>query len=216
MKRWVFDLDGTLVDSHQPYFTSLKQVLMDFKSDLTDEDKREVLRISAKDRKSFFEKKVGSEQSLKALALFENSIADDFKRIPMFKGVNELIRSLHIRGTKMAVWTARDLVSAEQVLIHTGLSELISLCVSSSCVERCKPDPEGLLRISKHFGWEPSSIVMVGDHDNDMKAAKAFGATAIRAYWNEPRVPMNCRLADFQFNDVDALTLWSSNNSVRT
>lgn len=209
MKHWVFDLDGTLVDSHTIYFTSLQQVFAQLGAEFTQEDKNEVLRISSKDRESFFQKRLGIQHARRASALLMTRIQEDHRKIQPFAGVRELLDILQKSQAKIAVWTARELDSAQYTLEHTGLNKYISLCVSGSCVQQCKPHPEGLLRIAKHFACEPAVIHMVGDHDNDMNAAKACGAMALRAQWlHTAEAKADCSISDWQFSEVHTLIDW--------
>ena len=82
--------------------------------------------------------------------------------------------------------------------------------MSGSCVSICKPNPEGLLKIAEHFEIETSDIVMVGDHDNDVKAAKNCGAQAVRVYWYNPKLELACQLADWKFNQVSDFKNWAA------
>ena len=207
MKYWVFDLDGTLVDSHSVYFDSLQFVLEPYGANLTFEDKKEVLRIASKDRKTFLAKKIGQENADKALADLGLRLAQDPGLIKPFPGIPELLSQLQKNQAKIGVWTARDLDSATHVLKHTGLDEFSEFCVSSSCVVNCKPDPEGLIKMAMNFGCASSDVIMVGDHDNDMLAAKAGSARGIRAFWNNPVLEV-CSLSERQFRQVSSLSAW--------
>ncbi len=208
MKNWVFDLDGTLVDSHKPYFYSLSEVLKSYGAVLTKDDEQEVLRISAKERPTFFARKVGALKGPVASKQMEARMATDHLHTEVFSGVFELLNELKSKNTNIAVWTAREKSSAVQLLEHTGLDEYISLCVGSTCVEKCKPNPEGLLKVAKYFNCQPIDMHMVGDHDNDMLAARTAGAKGLRCYWHDNSVAVNCMIADQRFNRVCDMISW--------
>lgn len=208
MKYWVFDLDGTLVDSHSSYFECLGETFKTFGGKLTDEDKAEVLRISSKDREFFLGQRLGIHQASAALADLERRLMEERVRTPAFEGVMEILKTLNNQNFKMAVWTARDMASAQLTLKSSGLHAYFSAFMSGSCVNQCKPHPEGLVRLSQVFGCEPTDMIMVGDHDNDMKAAKAFGAKAVRVQWHDPKAPLVCKLADWHFKDARSMFTW--------
>jgi phosphoglycolate phosphatase len=211
---WVFDLDGTIVDSHANYFKSLAQVFADFGIDLTENDKAEVLRIAVRDRLEFLKQRLGTEVASKALEKLEAHLIEDHLRTDSFDGIQELLNSLKNRGFILAVWTAREKISALRVLKHIGLDDYFAVCMSGSCVSECKPNPDGLVRIAKELGLQTTDLIMVGDHDNDMLAAKACQALAIRAYWHQPHLPQACKLADFRFNQVSALNIWAQSHGL--
>ncbi len=210
MKHWVFDLDGTLVDSHKVYFDSLRLILNDFNADLSLQDEKEVLSIPVKSRQLFFDKKLGQENSHKALAAFETRLLSDDQRIEVFKGIPALLEKLKSQNCKIGIWTAREMSSAKRVLNSTELAPYFSYHMSGSCVANCKPSPEGLERIAYAFQCETKELLMVGDHDNDMLAAKACGAKAIRANWNNPQLKSNEHTDDFCFTEVESLLKWVS------
>jgi len=208
MKYWVFDLDGTLVDSHSAYFSSLSYVLEKHGAQLTDADKEEVLRISSKDRPAFWIKKVGAQSVESATTMLNARVAEDHARLQPFAGVHDVLSALKSQGAKIAVWTARELESAVKVLEKTGLQKYFSFCVSGTCVSNCKPNPEGLLKIARQFECDPSEVILVGDHDNDMLAARACGAKSIRALWNNPEAALKCTISDLQFDKVGSFKAW--------
>ena len=209
MKCWVFDMDGTLIDSHATYYESLRQVLEAYGAELTDADKAEILKISVKERITFFTKKLKDPVvARKALTELEGHLAVDYLKSVPFSGMMELVKHLHSKNLKLAVWTAREKPSAMAVLKHTGLDAYFSFCMSGSCVSVCKTNPECLLKISEHFGIKPEDIVMVGDHDNDVLAAKACGAKSVRAYWHNPKLELNCQISDWKFNQVPHFQNW--------
>ena len=212
MKYWVFDLDGTLVDSHSVYFNSLRKLLESYDVSLSESDEQDILRTPVKERVSFFAKKVGAECADEALRLFEIRILQDDSDVEVFDGIVKLLEKLIHQDKKIALWTARDMNSARRVIHNTGLSPYFSFFMSGTCVSNCKPAPEGLLRIAQAFDCDPTALVMVGDHDNDMLAARACGAKAIRALWNDPS--LDCELSDHQFTQVGSLTHWLPENPV--
>jgi phosphoglycolate phosphatase len=120
-----------------------------------------------------------------------------------------MIRELQARGSRVAVWTNRDLESASLILEHSGLGELMEACVSGTCVTLRKPEPEGLLRIIDRFGCRADEVTMVGDHEHDVTAAKRVGARAVRASWHAYWDEAPCPTADAQFRSVAEFQAWA-------
>lgn len=210
MKYCVFDLDGTIVDSHSVYFTLLQEVFSHHNITMTEEDKKELLRISSKDRNSFFIRRLGEHNLVSANRLMREKMAQVHSNIQPFQGIVEVLQNLYEQEVKIALWTARERDSAENALELTNLAQYFSYLVSGSCVSRCKPDPEGLYKISRHFGCSPSELHMVGDHENDMNAARACGAIALRASWHNPEQVDTCTISNQQFHSIEVFQQWVS------
>ena len=143
----------------------------------------------------FFAYKLGELHAEGALAELRRQSVFDAEHIKPFPGVIEFLEKLRIHGKNIAVWTSRDQSSANLVLEKTGIGPLIDHCVSGCCVSKHKPDPEGLQKIAGLFECDVSELVMVGDHDYDVKAAAAVGAYGIRASWHDFEPTEKCAYA---------------------
>lgn len=205
MKHWVFDLDGTLIDSFEYYLILVREIFADFGIELASEHLNACL---GQHSRNFFGTHLPPEHLENALTSLKKRAMVDAEKIRPYLGITGILAQISDRNQKIALWTSRDLESASQILSQTGLESYIEFWVSGSCVERHKPDPEGLLKISRYFSCDPEDLIMVGDHDYDMEAAKKVGAKAIRVSWHGYNPPAFCRLADHHFRSVDELREW--------
>ena len=205
MKYWVFDLDGTLVDSFCHYFESLKAIFKDHDLDFKDQLHLDALTQTPA---TFFGQHLGQAAVPAAMERLQNQSNQDAARIRIFEGLLEMIEKLAEQGARFGVWTNRDLTSAQLILKQTGLDRYVEICVSGSCVYRRKPETEGLLRIIDYFKCDPGSVIVVGDHEHDVSAARAVGATAIRASWHSYWEMEKCVRAHHQFYDVKDFAAW--------
>jgi HAD superfamily hydrolase (TIGR01549 family) len=214
MKHWVFDLDGTLVDSLTVHFQSLEKVFGKFNQPFSKHDHHEVLKVTAKTLPHYFESRLGAENVAPAMDLFRNLTAEALEFIKPFAGIENLLKTLKQQGFELAVWTARDLAATREILKHTGLESYFSICVSGSCTLQGKPNPEGLQKIADYFSSDPSTMVMVGDFESDMLGAQAFGIKAIRVLWHSSVENKKCEIAEWQFNEVSEFQKWLDANFV--
>lgn len=208
MKYWVFDLDGTLVDSLTVHFQTLEKVFRTFGLSFGPENHQEVLKLSSSSLPNYFQEKLGIENSVAAQGLFKELTLKSINSILPFAGIENLLRLLKSNHIQLAVWTARDLEATTQILKSTGLGTYFSICISGSCVAQGKPHPEGLSRIAGHFQCSSVEMVMVGDFDSDMMGAKAFGCVPIRILWHSTVEKKKCEIAHHQFYEVDQLATW--------
>jgi pyrophosphatase PpaX len=200
MTNWIFDLDGTLVDSFGHYFTSLEEVFSLHDKTFTPDLQHAALTDNLKD---FFTLHLGEKALDPALLLLRSRSNHDATKIQAFPGIIDSLKNLRSSGAKIGVWTNRDYESANLILKHSGLENHVDAFVSGTCTKERKPYPEGLLRIANEFKSLPSEITMVGDHDHDVMAAKTAGARAIKASWHSYWEVKKCLIADHQFHELD-------------
>jgi len=205
MKYWVFDLDGTLIDSFGFYLSIITDLFEQHEISLTPDHIKSCLGLPAS---KFFEMHLGREHVNDAMDFLKSQSGEDLKSVKLFSGIMNSIKQLSSSGYAVAIWTSRDLASTEELIEYNELTNYIDFYVTSCCVENHKPHPEGLLKIAKYFSCDPTELVMIGDHDFDMHAAKAVGAKAIRASWHSHDSHGACSLSDHQFYKVDDFSSW--------
>lgn len=208
MKYWVFDLDGTLVDSLTVHFQILEKVFSKFGMLFSKYDHHDVLKVTAKTLPNYFKSRLGTENVESAMELFRELTSEALKSIKPFDGIEELLETLRSQGFYLAVWTARDLAATTEILKYTGLDSYFSICVSGCCTAQGKPHPEGLQKIADHFRAATSEMIMVGDFDSDMAGAKAFGIKAVRVLWHPSVERKKCEIASWQFDEVKQFQAW--------
>ncbi len=206
MKHWVFDLDGTLVDSFPIYFRTLEVVFGKYGARFTPELRHAAVTDSMPE---FFARHVPLANVTEAMALLTVRCDADAEHVKPYDGIMELLEDLKARGHGIAVWTNRDLSSAELILKHTGIERHIELCVSGSCVPRRKPHADGMTPITKQLQCVASDITMVGDHDHDVLAARAAGARPVRVSWNDHSAQEPCPHSHAQFYTVLEFARWA-------
>jgi HAD superfamily hydrolase (TIGR01509 family) len=206
MKHWVFDLDGTLVDSFELYFQTLSVIFKEHGTAFTPELRKAAL---TEPLEAFFAQHLGNAAVPAAFQLLQHRSNEDAKSIRPFGGFETILQQLLDRGARVAVWTNRDLVSASLILEHSGLARLTEACISGTCVQNRKPHPEGLERLIARFGCAPSEVTMVGDHEYDVSAARKIGVRAVRASWHSYWSEAPCSWADAQFGRVEDFGVWA-------
>lgn len=207
-KYWVFDLDGTLADSLTIHFKTLTTLFSQFNLEFTSAHEQEVLKLSANNFFSFLEKNLGEENASIANDEYVKLTLESIQHIKLFDGIDHILNTLLSRGAKIAIWTARDHRAASEIIKNTGLDKYASAFISGDCVSEGKPNPEGLKNIAEKFDCTPSEMIMVGDFDSDMKAAKSFNARSVRVTWHSSVKINKCNLSDWSFSQVGKMSDW--------
>lgn len=205
----ILDLDGTLVDSVPDLAAALNRSLT--RRDLPGFTETEVAAMvgdgaSALVRRAYEAR--GRSPDDDALPGFLRDYARHAAVATRpYPGVPETLNRLHHDGWRLAICTNKPEAPTLTLLDALGLRRhFAAICCGDGPVAR-KPDPAHPLETLRLAGGDPAAAVLVGDHHNDVLAAKAAGLPVIHAAWGYGRPEMGAEadaLAD-TFAEVPAL-----------
>ncbi|MGE3684017.1 MAG: HAD family hydrolase [Bdellovibrionales bacterium] len=207
MKHWIFDLDGTLVDTIETYFEKIRRVFAHFDVSYTQADLQKSCDYF--DGREYFALYLEEPHVSEACSMLAALSLELAPLAQPFNGVRELLEWLQERGIHMSVWTGRDLASAQRILEHTGLRSFFSSIVSGTCVMRKKPDPEGIKKLVSHSKFGADVSLMIGDHLYDIQGARAAGVAAVSVSWLVSGAHPLETVSDFHFYTVNDLHRWA-------
>jgi phosphoglycolate phosphatase len=116
----------------------------------------------------------------RALASFERHYRDTFLASPRpFPNAAEGLASMRAAGLKLACVTNKSAAFTEPLLAAVGLAQQFDLVVSGESLPARKPDPLPLLHAARCFGVAPARLLVIGDSDNDTRAARAAGCPVV-------------------------------------
>ncbi len=179
-KAAFFDLDGTLTDSltlsAQAFIHTFRKHL---KREYTPED---IFAMFGPCEEGIFRK----EDEGQAKAMMETFL-EFYRRYhsqyaAIYPGVIPALEMLKVQ-MPLAVITGKGKRPAEITLEETGLAPYFDLVVSGSCVERHKPDPQGIEMVLKAFKISPEQAFYLGDSPGDIETARRAGVTSLAALW---------------------------------
>jgi phosphoglycolate phosphatase len=179
-RLFIFDLDGTLIDSRADITTSLNRMLA-----------RMGMRPLSEDRVADF---VGSgvpklvERALREITgrtpesdLLENGILlfrEEYgnhllDRTRLCRGVREALDSL--AQASFAVVTNKPESFSRRILAGLGIENRFCTILGGDSVQKRKPDPEAILKAMESCHASSAETVMIGDSAVDIEAGKAAG-----------------------------------------
>ena len=98
--------------------------------------------------------------------------------IPLFKGAQELIISLHRRGFKLAVATGKGRQGLDLALEHFGLAKYFhETRTMGECLS--KPHPQMLIELMDTLVVRPERTLMIGDTNYDLEMAQNAGVKSV-------------------------------------
>ncbi len=93
-------------------------------------------------------------------------------------GTVELIKELS-KTHQLGIVTTRNRDDAHQFLVKFGLQDTFDVIVTRQDVRRLKPHPEPIRYAARQLGCSPKQCVMVGDTTVDIQAGKRAGALTV-------------------------------------
>lgn len=164
LKVFIFDMDGTLVDSRLDFDRMREELgfpqgvpLLEHIDSIKDQTDEKTLNY-------YFE-------------VIHRHELEGARNSELMPGVREFLHFLEEFGVKTAVLTRNNLEVTELTFSKWNLN--FSQVLSRDCVTRPKPHPEGLLKICQELEANPYEAVYMGDFLFDLEAAHNAGMKAI-------------------------------------
>ncbi|MFI5842845.1 HAD-IA family hydrolase [Catenuloplanes sp. NPDC051500] len=172
----LFDMDGTLVDSHGAIIRSWTRISEEYGLPLDD-----ILAVHAgRPAWSTLESVapwLGAEKIARAGARQLEWEYDDLEDVVAIDGALELIEGVTARNLPWAVVTSADERLARARLGAAGIEP--PLLISTDDITNPKPDPEGYLLAAERLGVPPADCLVVEDAPAGVAAGRAAGMRVV-------------------------------------
>lgn len=191
-----FDLDGTLVETHEDLIGTLNRMLatkglppcpVEGARDLIGGGARALLVHG-------FERAGAPVEDAQDPALFDAFIADYIEHIAdhsrPFDGVVETLERLAARGATLVVVTNKRSDLSELLLGKINLTRHFAAIVGPDRVSARKPSGAHLVEAVQKVGGDPARAVMVGDAAPDIGTARDAGVPVIGVTFGYTPIPM--------------------------
>jgi len=181
-RLFLFDLDGTLIDSKTDLCFAINRVLPRLGlphlaeaqiADFVGEGLQKLIERSLREATG---REPESAQVQQGIALFAeeygNHLLDRTRLLPyVTEGLDRLSWAL------FAVVTNKPEGFSRRILEGLGLGDRFRIILGGDSIQKRKPDPESLHKAMEYCGVSASETAMVGDSAVDVKAGKAAGVT---------------------------------------
>ena len=179
---FLFDLDGTLIDSVYQNVIAWRYALAKLDIDLSVWRIHRRIGMSGGLFVSALLRETGRSLSGRDIELLQQdhvanylAQADSVRALP---GARELLAALTAQGVPWAIATSGRKAMAVRALAMLGLDDDAPM-VTRDMVRRAKPDPDLFLAAAALIGVEPAQAWVVGDSVWDLLAARRAGALGI-------------------------------------
>lgn len=196
MKNFIFDVDGTLIDTIKMYIPALQTTLANHGYQHEYKELTKVFGITALD-------------ALRAVGVKETELQPIFKewftlayqnddKVSVFNGIEETLTRLKAQpDVKLVIATSKT--SDEYVNEFEpkfSIAKYFDAYVTADDTQKHKPDPDPILAGLKKVNADPENSIYIGDTINDLTAAHAAGIKFGSALWGSVQ-PENLGAADF-------------------
>ncbi len=185
-KCYIFDLDGTLLDTLQDLANSVNYALRQYS--MPEHSLDDVRRFVGNGVRLLVERAVpdGAKNPL-----FE-AVFDCFRQHYMqhsldttrpYEGIHELIQELKARGCQMAVVSNKMMAATQELVRHFFPEIPVAIGEHEAAGIRKKPAPDTVYEALRQLGGTVVGAVYVGDSDVDLATARNSGLPCISVLW---------------------------------
>ena len=207
LNTFLFDLDGTLIDSIDLILSSYRHTLAKHRGSVPP-DEVWLAGVGTPLRAQFRQFTEDPAEIEELVSTYtEHNLANHDSLVREYPGVREAVLALAADGVKLGVVTSKKRRGAGMGLARGGFDGLFEVVVAADDVERHKPDPEPVTRAIELLGSAPTETVFVGDSPYDLVAGRAAGvATAAVAWGPFSRADLEAESPDYWVDDAAQLT----------
>ena len=175
-KLFLFDFDGTLIDSDPMIEQVFKILYQKYKSQETI-SKAKLLTFSGPPIRETLAKEfplVNQEDIFNEFLTLSNKY--NATHVKPYPGVVEFLEYIKEKNISTALITSKGKKPTMQLLEILNLKHYLDFVVTSDDVKNCKPNPEGILLAMDYFKvLNKSDVIYIGDSEFDYLVSKNAG-----------------------------------------
>ena len=195
MNCYIFDVDGTLIDSSGVYLPALRQILEEYGYEHTPEMLKKAFGMTGRQGLAYFG--VPEAQQDEVMERWEAMAYANLLHVKIYDGILDTLRALRESGSRLGIVTSRTRAQFEGGVKPLGLAECFDAVVCSDEVAHPKPAPDAARECLRRLSAPAEDTLYIGDSAFDMQCARSAGIRSALALWgcHEPeRIEANVRL----------------------
>jgi pyrophosphatase PpaX len=183
LTTFLFDLDGTLIDSVELILRSYRHTLRAHRGyeppdELWLKGLGTPIRVQLR---QWTEDPAEIEAMAKTYSVYNLEHHDALVR--PYDGIVSAVEKLQAHGKRLALVTSKVRGGAERGLRVAGLTAAFRVIIGADDVRNPKPHPEPVLRAIEQLGSTPAETVFIGDSRHDIESGQAAGVKTAAALW---------------------------------
>ena len=206
MKTILFDLDGTLIQTPKIILESFK---LTFEKHLPEVklEPSELTNFLGQTLWKTFGFYTNDESLINDMVAYYREISNQMIEMGLetYPNAKKTIQYLKKHGCKIGIVTSKMRDVAAYHLKLTNLFEDIDGIIGYEDAEKHKPDPEPILKALELFNAKKHDTIYIGDHENDIKAAKKAGIESCAVTYSDRIREMLFEQPEYVIDDLDNL-----------
>lgn len=182
--HFLFDFDGTLIDSMDTFSRCVLTVLDKFGVNYPSDIIKTCTPLGAKDTPKYCIEtfKMNTTEDEFRKIMFDVAVPDYESSIPAKETVIETMKELKRRGYSLNILTGSPHETLDPAFNRLGFGEFFDKAWSVNDFTTNKSDPQIYLTAAELLGVKPENIVFLDDNINANRAAKKAGLKVVGVY----------------------------------
>ncbi len=183
MKTYLFDFDGTLVDSMPTYVSAMLRVLDENNIPYENDIVKIITPLGVNGTAEYYIKLGLDRPKDEIIALMKEYMTEEyFYNIPAKANVISVLEKLKEQGASLNVLTASPHITLDACLKRLGLFDIFENVWSCDDFNTTKADPEIYKMAAERIGERVENILFLDDNLNADKTAKKAGMSVCGVY----------------------------------
>lgn len=184
MNTYLFDFDGTLVDSMPTYAGVMLRILDENNVAYTSDLIKIITPLGFQNTAKYFCEKLGLSKPVdEVVALMKEYATHEYAHnIPAKSNVIDVLKELKSRGASLNVLTASPHTSLDPCLKRLGIWDLFTNVWSCDDFNTTKADPNIYRMAAERIGVPVEDVLFLDDNTNADKTAKLAGMQVCGVY----------------------------------
>lgn len=184
MKNFIFDVDGTLLDTEAMYMKALDKVLRQHQIKHPYSELAQTFGITSLDALKHL--KVPADLIQPILNEWAQAIPEFQPLVHVYDGIEKMLADLKAQPTtQLAIMTSKQTFEFKRDVTPLGLDKYFSQFVFFEDAKRGKPAPDPILVAMDRLNADPEETIYIGDTKFDGQAAHAAGIKFGLVAWGD-------------------------------
>ena len=180
---YLFDLDGTLIDSIDLIMSSFRHTMLAHLGEVPeDRGWRSGFGTPLRNQLEKFARTVHEADAMMSTYV-EFAEAHHDRMVEAYPGIHQALTALRVLDKKMGIVTSKNRRAMWRGLRRCGLDGYFEGFVTVDDVKEHKPHPAPLVAALDQLSAEAGAAVFIGDSPHDVAAGRAAGVRTAAALW---------------------------------